>query len=60
MIYADDSGALAAVDSVDGEPLWNFPMNHNWKSSPMTYMFDGKQHVAISSGNQIVSFGLVD
>lgn len=60
VIYADDSGALAAADARTGEPLWHFPMNNLWKASPMTYMFDGKQYVAIASGSNIVSFALVD
>jgi hypothetical protein len=34
--------------------------NQNWKASPMTYVFDNKQHVAVASGSAILSFGLPD
>lgn len=60
VIYGDDSGALAAVDARTGEPLWHFPMSNLWKASPMTYMVDGKQFVAVASGPNIVAFGLID
>ena len=49
---------LMAVDAVNGKPLWRFPSNNVWRASPMTYMFDGKQHVAIASGANIISFAL--
>lgn len=60
IFYADDSGALAAADARTGESLWHIQTNVLWKASPMTYMFDGKQYVAIGSGNNIISFALVD
>ena len=31
-------------------PLWHFQANTLWKASPMTYMFDGKQHIAVAVG----------
>ena len=60
VIFGDDSGALVAADAVSGKPLWSFPTNHNWKASPMTYVFDNKQHVAVAAGSAIISFGLPD
>ena len=36
----------------------SFRMNSVWRASPMTYQFDGKQHIAIASGSNIVVFGL--
>jgi alcohol dehydrogenase (cytochrome c) len=60
VIFAEESGALAAADAVTGAPLWRFQANQLWKASPMTYVFDGKQHVAIASGSNIISFGLVE
>ena len=35
-----------AADAATGKPLWSFQTNQNWKASPMTYMFDGKQYIA--------------
>ena len=47
-----------AADAKDGKPLWQFQTNHVWKSSPMTYMFDNKQFVAVAVGQDIVAFAL--
>jgi alcohol dehydrogenase (cytochrome c) len=58
VLYGDDSGALAAVNAKDGKPLWHFHTNELWKASPMTYMVDGKQYVAVAAGGNIISFGL--
>jgi alcohol dehydrogenase (cytochrome c) len=60
VIFGEDSGALAAADSVTGAPLWRFQANQLWKASPMTYVFDHKQYVAVASGSNILSFGLVE
>jgi alcohol dehydrogenase (cytochrome c) len=40
--------------------LWEFPTNQTWKASPMTYMFDNKQYVAIASVQGIMAFALPD
>ncbi len=58
VIFGEDSGALMAVDAVTGKPLWQFQANQVWKASPMTYMFDGKQYIAVASGSSILSFAL--
>jgi len=47
-----------AVDAGNGKILWQFQTNQVWKSSPMTYMFDNKQYVAVAAGMDIVAFGL--
>jgi alcohol dehydrogenase (cytochrome c) len=60
VFFAEDSGALAAADAATGKPLWSFQTNALWKASPMTYMFDNKQYVAIASGSSIIAFGLPD
>jgi alcohol dehydrogenase (cytochrome c) len=60
VFFGDDSGALRAASASTGEPLWQFPMNVLWKASPMTYVFDNRQYVAIAAGNSIVSFALPD
>jgi len=60
VIFGEDGGALMAVDARTGKPLWRFPTNELWKASPMTYVFDGKQHIAIASGPNILAFALVD
>jgi alcohol dehydrogenase (cytochrome c) len=59
VFFGEDSGALMAVDASTGKPLWHFDANQTWKASPMTYMFDGKQYVAVASGSIVVSFALL-
>jgi alcohol dehydrogenase (cytochrome c) len=60
VIFGDDSGTLAAADAANGKRLWEFPVNQNWKASPMTYQFDDKQYVATAAGSAIITFGLPD
>jgi len=60
VFVAEDSGALMAVDAANGAPLWQFQTNVQWKASPMTYVFDGRQHVAVAAGPNIVAFALID
>jgi alcohol dehydrogenase (cytochrome c) len=59
IFFGEDSGAFMAVDASTGKPLWEFQTNQTWKASPMTYVFDGKQYIAVASGSNIISFGLL-
>jgi alcohol dehydrogenase (cytochrome c) len=58
VIFGEDGGGLMAADAVLGKPLWIFPTNHTWKASPMTYMFDGVQYVAVAAGPAIIAFAI--
>ncbi len=58
VFYAENSGALVAADATSGKTLWQFQTNQVWKASPMTYMFDNKQYIAIAAGNSILSFAV--
>jgi alcohol dehydrogenase (cytochrome c) len=60
VFVAEDGGAFIAVDAASGRPLWSFQTNQTWKASPMTYVFDGKQHVAIAAGPNVIAFALPD
>jgi alcohol dehydrogenase (cytochrome c) len=60
VFFCDDSWAFTAADAVTGKVLWSFPANQLWKASPMTYMFDGKQYVAVASGSNLIAFGVVE
>jgi len=60
VFFGDDSGAFAAVDARTGKPLWHFHTNQIWKASPMTYLAEGKQFVAVAAGSNIIAFGLND
>ena len=58
VFFGENSGSFAAADAATGKVLWSFPTNQVWKASPMTYMFDNKQHVAIAVGQSIMTFAL--
>jgi alcohol dehydrogenase (cytochrome c) len=58
VFVAEDGGALIAVDAKTGERLWLFQTNAAWRASPMTYAFDGRQHIAIAAGGSILSFAV--
>ena len=58
VFLCDDSGAFAAVDARTGKPLWPFQTNEPWHGSPMTYMVDGRQYVAVAAGANIIAFAL--
>jgi alcohol dehydrogenase (cytochrome c) len=58
VFFADDGGAFVAADAKTGKPLWHFTTSELWKASPMTYVFDHKQYVAIASGSNILAFAL--
>jgi alcohol dehydrogenase (cytochrome c) len=60
VIFGEDSGALMAADATNGKPLWSFQTSQVWKASPMTYMFDNKQYLAVAAGSNIIAFGLAD
>ncbi len=60
VFFGEDSGAVMAADSSNGKVLWHFQTSQSLKASPMTYMFDNKQYLALASGSNILVFGLMD
>jgi alcohol dehydrogenase (cytochrome c) len=58
LFYSESTGAFAAVDAQTGSSLWHFETGQSPKASPMTYMVNGRQFVAIASGASILSFAL--
>jgi hypothetical protein len=54
------TSSLVAADAANGKTLWSFQTNHSWHTSPMTYMFDRKEYIAVATGNSIISFGLLE
>jgi alcohol dehydrogenase (cytochrome c) len=58
VFFGHDDGDFAAVDARTGAPLWSFPANQVWKSSPMTYMAGGRQLIATAAGTSIIAFAL--
>lgn len=60
VIFGSETRELVAVDGSSGQILWKFPVNEDWRASPMTYSFDGKEYIAVAAGSNIVAFGLGD
>jgi PQQ-dependent dehydrogenase (methanol/ethanol family) len=61
VFYGETGGTFAAVDANTGRTLWRgVDGNASWRASPMTYTVNGRQYVAIASGNNILSFALAD
>jgi alcohol dehydrogenase (cytochrome c) len=58
VFFGENSGAFMAADASTGKVLWQFQTNQVWKASPMTYMFDNKQYVAVAVGANIMSFAV--
>jgi alcohol dehydrogenase (cytochrome c) len=60
VFFGDDAGALSAADASTGKPLWSFNLTESPHSSPMTYVFDNKQYIAMAIGSQVYAFALPD
>jgi PQQ-dependent dehydrogenase (methanol/ethanol family) len=58
LFYSDPGGNIVAVDQRNGAGLWHFPTNGESKASPMTYMVEGRQFIALAVGPNILCFGL--
>jgi alcohol dehydrogenase (cytochrome c) len=60
VFFGENSGSFMAADGASGKVLWEFPTNQLWKASPMTYVFDNKQYIAIATVQGILAFALPD
>jgi alcohol dehydrogenase (cytochrome c) len=58
VFYGADDYSFAAADAKTGKPLWSFQASQPPHASPMTYLFDDKQYVAVAIGSDIIAFGL--
>ncbi len=58
VFFGEDDGAFTAVDARTGQRRWRFAANAPWRGSPMTYVVDGRQYVAIAGGGVIYAFAL--
>jgi alcohol dehydrogenase (cytochrome c) len=58
LFVAGNGGMFRAVDTGTGRQLWQFDTSAQFKASPMTYVFDGRQYVAVNAGQNIIAFGL--
>lgn len=60
LFAATGEGNLVALDSKTGKPLWHFQTGANMADAPMSYSVDGKEYIAIGSGNVLYTFALPD
>lgn len=58
VFYGDDNGNFTAADALSGRTVWSWVANQSWHASPMTYMVNGKQYVAIAATGQLMVFTL--
>jgi alcohol dehydrogenase (cytochrome c) len=58
VFFGDDAESFEAVNAETGAPLWHFQTGQNMHASPMSYSVNGKQYVAIASGNDVFTFAL--
>jgi alcohol dehydrogenase (cytochrome c) len=55
---ASREGHLIALDAKTGTFLWRFQTGAAIEASPISYAVDGRQFIAVSSGNALYSFAL--
>jgi alcohol dehydrogenase (cytochrome c) len=61
LIFAPEhQGTLTALDARTGKPLWHFNTGDFVTSSPIAYAVEGNEYIALSSGTNIIAFGLPD
>ena len=58
VFFGDDAGSLEAVEARNGRPLWHFNTGQTMHASPMSYLVDGVQYVAVAAGSNVFSFSL--
>ncbi len=50
VFFGNAKGLLRAVDAKNGKELWKFNVGTGILQSPVTYMVDGKQYIAVTAG----------
>ncbi|MBI2189834.1 MAG: PQQ-dependent dehydrogenase, methanol/ethanol family [Acidobacteria bacterium] len=62
LIFSGDAeGNVLALDSHSGKLLWRFPMGSALHgTSATTFMLDGRQHVLVPAGTNLIAFALGD
>jgi alcohol dehydrogenase (cytochrome c) len=60
VFYGETGGSFAALEAKTGRNLWHFETGAQWKASPMTYIIQGKQYIAIAGAANIMAFTLPD
>lgn len=58
VFFGDDSNSFEGVDGRTGASLWHFQTGQTIHASPMSFAVNGKQYVAIASGDNLFTFAL--
>jgi alcohol dehydrogenase (cytochrome c) len=58
VFVGEDDGTFSAVDARTGTRRWQFAANALWRGSPMSYLADGRQHIAVTGGSVVYAFAL--
>jgi alcohol dehydrogenase (cytochrome c) len=58
VFIGDYHGYFLALDAKSGKLLWRFQTGAGIYAPPVTYTFEGKQYVAVSSGSVVMAFAL--
>ncbi len=53
-----NEGNIFAVDAKTGKPLWDFQSGGMVAANPISFLIDGKQHVALAAERVLYVFGL--
>lgn len=53
-----NEGNVYALDAKTGAPLWQFQVGGMVRSNPMTFLVEGKQHLAVGAGRAVFVFAL--
>jgi alcohol dehydrogenase (cytochrome c) len=49
-------GDFLALDAVNGKLLWHLQTGGAFWSNPISYMFEGKQYIAVAAGSSLIAF----
>jgi alcohol dehydrogenase (cytochrome c) len=58
LITGTRDGYCYALDAATGKPLWRFQAGGQVHGGVVTFLIDGKQHVAVTAGQGLFVFGL--
>lgn len=53
-----NEGNIFALDAATGKPLWDFPAGGPVAANPISFLIDGRQHVALAADRVLYVFGL--
>jgi alcohol dehydrogenase (cytochrome c) len=59
LVFAGDAqGYFFALDAVTGKVLWKFQTGGTVGAPPISYLYNGKQYIAIAAGQSLITFTL--